>query len=287
MTYQKMYESWLRGIIVLIRVAILSYIVVFASMIWTFRTSEIAFLLIAIMGGFIIYCDHKMPQIKRWISKNVSKSIIEKYCNDANYLCVHDIIMESGEGEELEYEWIDHVIITKKAIFVVETKFNNADQVVGKPSEKKWSFITKKLNGKTKKTRGANSFILNDKHIEAIKKLIGMPNIQFVNYVSYLDWVDFKCATLVEKHKKYVEASNIADTIERDLKNIDSERMDTVTMSKICIKLHEADIKDKEIRKLCIKMFDDLSKVGKFDSEFSKNQVIYTKEDEIEEDKNI
>ncbi len=283
MTYKKMYELWLRGIILLIKIAILSYAVVFGALVWTFRTSPFAFVLILIMGGFIIYCDHNMIKIKRWISKNVSKSIIEKYCNDSNYLCLHDIIIENQVGRELEYEWIDHVIITQKAVFVIETKFNNADQICGKPNESKWTYITKKFGGKTEKIRSNNSFLLNDRHIKALKNLINMENILYINYVSYLDWVDFKCTSLVEKYKKYVPTSSIADTIEKDLKNIDSvDRMDTIKMSKICIKLHEADIKDKEIRKLCINMFDRSNNKNSF--EFAKNQVIYEKEDEIEEE---
>ncbi len=84
---------------------------------------------------------------------------------------------------------IDHVIISKYGIFVIETK-NYSGKIYGSDNSEKWSQY---LCGK--KYEFLNPIKQNQSHVLALKSVLGISSINIFSIVVFLYGVDLRCKT--------------------------------------------------------------------------------------------
>ncbi len=113
--------------------------------------------------------------------------------SDQDYVCLNDIMIENGKGTSQ----IDHIIISKYGIFVIETKFYSGI-ITGSEYGEKW---TKNVYGH--KYRFRNPLKQNYGHVKSLQKLLNVPESCFIPVVVFVG-----DATLRLKTKSVVLKSN-------------------------------------------------------------------------------
>ncbi|MBN8193971.1 NERD domain-containing protein [Bacillus sp. NTK074B] len=103
------------------------------------------------------------PAYKGKIGERKVKYYLSKL-NPDQFVVLHDILIPSENGKTTQ---IDHVVLSKAGIFVIETK-NYQGWIYGSEKSKKWTQIIYK-----RKQTFYNPLHQNYGHIKAIEKLIG------------------------------------------------------------------------------------------------------------------
>ena len=98
------------------------------------------------------------------------------------YYLFNNITLETDRGTTQ----IDHVLITPRGIFVVETK-DYSIWIYGSPDQRKWTQVHFK-----KKTQFLNPLDQNAGHIKALKKLFNLPDNHFHNLIVFTGSAEFK-----------------------------------------------------------------------------------------------
>ena len=113
----------------------------------------------------VIVAILKSPWFKGWAGELMVKLIAKLRLNPRDYAMVHNVTLPTENGTTQ----IDHVIVSRFGIFVVETK-NMKGMIIGRENEPKW---TQKL--------GRNSYSFqnplrqNYKHTETLADCLGLP----------------------------------------------------------------------------------------------------------------
>ena len=132
---------------------------------------------------------------------------------------------------------IDHAIVSKYGIFVIETK-NYGGKLVGNIKDKEWTqYIGKKIN------KMKNPINQNHGHILALKDVTKEKESNFIPIVCFNDDVELK----VENSKAIVKFSNLNKRI-KEFKEIKINNVD-----KIVDILKKSNIEDKSKRKEHVK----------------------------------
>ncbi|TMU84287.1 NERD domain-containing protein [Bacillus sp. BHET2] len=84
--------------------------------------------------------------------------------NPEHYVVLHDLLIPAQDGKTTQ---IDHVVLSKAGIFVIETK-NYQGWIYGSENSKKWTQVIYK-----RKQSFQNPFHQNYGHIKAIERIIG------------------------------------------------------------------------------------------------------------------
>lgn len=100
----------------------------------------------------------------------------------ANYHAVHNVTVRVDDGTTQ----IDHVVISKYGIFVIETK-NYFGWIFGKEREPKW---TRSANGKTESFQ--NPIRQNIRHIKSLSELLGVEEYLFHSVIAFCGDSEFK-----------------------------------------------------------------------------------------------
>jgi hypothetical protein len=98
-----------------------------------------------------------------------------------DYYSTHDLTIPKMDGTSQ----IDHVIVSRKGIFVIETKSHNG-AIYGQEDDYQWTCIQRE------KHYLYNPLKQNNGHIKAIKALIGAEDLQFINIVVFSENPCFK-----------------------------------------------------------------------------------------------
>lgn len=106
------------------------------------------------------------------VKKALGKNII-----DQQYVIHNLLIVNEGKSSQ-----IDHIVIKRTGIFVIETK-NYAGQIYGNENQREWTQVLR--YGKIK-NRFYNPIMQNRTHIYALSKLLGRSN-GFVSIVVFLN----------------------------------------------------------------------------------------------------
>jgi hypothetical protein len=98
-----------------------------------------------------------------------------------DYYSTHDLTIPKMDGTSQ----IDHVIVSRKGIFVIETKSHNG-AIYGQEDDYQWTCIQRE------KHYLYNPLKQNNGHIKAIQALMGAEDYQFINIVVFTENPSFK-----------------------------------------------------------------------------------------------
>lgn len=208
----------------------------------------LALIVIAMLIYLMVYGKVTIMDAKTQIGNYVTKKVIDKYCERTSYFTLHDLLIKHVKEKEEKYSLIDHVIITAKGIFVIDTKFYNGT-IWGKENDEKWTYFSKDTKGKQYKSSCDNPIIKNNERIDMIKKVIENDNVLYYNIASFIDWVDFKRCVIESNDVKCIYTYEIPTTVEEFIANSKMEKLTTMDLSKIYMKLKDSNLIDPDVRK--------------------------------------
>jgi restriction system protein len=124
--------------------------------------------------------------------------------NRAEYHAVHNVTVMVDDGTTQ----IDHVVISKYGIFVVETK-NYTGWIFGRERESKW---TRSANGQSNSFQ--NPIRQNVRHIKSLSELLGVEEYLFHSVIAFCGDSEFKTSmpanVLTTGYADYIRSKRIA-----------------------------------------------------------------------------
>lgn len=164
-----------------------------------------------------IEADKKSKEIDAKKKGQEGETLIKKNIHDfldqEKFYSLHDLTL-SIEGTTTQ---IDHVVVSEKGIFVIETK-NIRGWIFGSKYQKKWTVSL----GKNKKFSIQNPLHQNYKHTETIKELL--PNTDPENIISVVVFVS-NCDFKKELPDNVIKLEQLASFIESSSKKMNTEQM--------------------------------------------------------------
>ena len=139
---------------------------------------------------------HLYPKILGKAGEGHVKKELKKLNSD--YIVLNDIMIKTRDNNSHQ---IDHIIVSKYGIFVIETKQYNG-YIKGNANDKKWIMNKKSIN---------NPLYQNYGHIKALSELLNMDTNDFINIVCFSGNVKVKVKSnnlvgivqLIDKIKSY------------------------------------------------------------------------------------
>lgn len=184
----------------------------------------------------------KSPKGKGMIGELRVKLTLGKNVENEKYV-INNLMIENDEGKTSQ---IDHVLINKNGIFVIETK-NYAGRIYGKENHLEWTQVL--AYGKIK-NKLYNPLKQNATHIYRIKKIIGneLPIISVVVFV--------------RGNTQYIEANNVYNIkeLKREIKKLREEQIQSDKIKEIYYKLEELKKNCSVSNKQHIKNIDKMKK---------------------------
>lgn len=147
-----------------------------------------------------------------------------------DYNCVNDIMIENGNRTAQ----IDHIIVSKYGVFVIETKFYKGI-ITGTESGEKW---TKNVYGN--KYRFRNPLKQNYGHVKSLQKLLDIPEKCFIPVVVFVGNANLRVKTTSVVLK--------AGQLNSYIKTFKSPVLTSNQVSKIIEKINSSNIESKVIR---------------------------------------
>ena len=190
------------------------------------------------------------PQLRgyfgeRWIRKELNKLPKEEYITLNNIM-----LMNNNTTHQ-----IDHIVISKYGIFVIETK-NYYGLIIGKEYSKKWiQYLGKK------KSPFTNPIHQNYGHIKALEELLNLNNNIFISIICFSNQAKLK----VESKTIITQTDYICSKIKEYNNIILNENI-----FDIANKINNKNIKDKKIRKYHIKTIKEKERIN---NEKIKNMI--------------
>ena len=123
-----------------------------------------------------------IPQIKGWMGETAINLAIKLHLDPATYHLIPDIMLPTLDGTTQ----IDHVIVSKYGIFVVETK-NYTGWIFGEEHQPQWTQVLHRT-----KNRFQNPLRQNYKHTKTLSELSGIPENYFKSVVVFVGDCTFK-----------------------------------------------------------------------------------------------
>lgn len=142
------------------------------------------FVIILVAFILIILFRIKMPSIKGRLGENKVSNILKRLSDE--YFVINDLLLKTSR----ETTQIDHVVISKYGIFVIETK-NYKGWICGCESSENW---TKNVYGNKYSFR--NPLKQNYAHIKALMEILGISSSTvFIPIVAFSNQADIKVKT--------------------------------------------------------------------------------------------
>lgn len=123
-----------------------------------------------------------MPQIKGWVGETRVNSHLRDSLDPTVYHLIPDLMLPTEDGTTQ----IDHVVVSRYGIFVVETK-NYTGWIFGKERDAQWTQQIYK-----RKERFQNPLRQNYKHTKTLSDLTGIPSNYFKSVVVFAGDSTFK-----------------------------------------------------------------------------------------------
>lgn len=139
------------------------------------------FVIILVAIILIILFRIKMPSIKGRLGESKVSNILKRLSDE--YFVINDLLLKTSRGTTQ----IDHVVISKYGIFVIETK-NYTGWIYGGENAENW---TKNVYGNKYSFR--NPLKQNYAHIKALMEILGIPSSSvFIPIVAFSNQADIK-----------------------------------------------------------------------------------------------
>ncbi len=200
--------------------------------------TEQIILLICVMAGFVVkvLVKHFRPRFRGVVGEQKTAFLLGMLPK-SKYKVIDDIMLQAG-GRTTQ---IDHIVVSKSGLFVIETK-NYKGWIFGHENGEKW---IQNIYGR--KYEFQNPIRQNHIHIRALKQVLSdfreMPIIPIVAFSSR--------ATL----KIHTENHNVVllDDLNSTIKKYNDDAISPDIMEKIIDRLEECNVNSPEKRKLHIK----------------------------------
>lgn len=190
---------------------------------------DIFYLLIVILIIRLLW-ESFSPNIKGWIGEKAVSDILAKLPND-QYKIINNLMIKTENGSTQ----IDHIVVSKYGIFVIETK-NYKGWITGGEYSDNW---TKNMYGK--KYQFFNPLRQNFGHVKNLSKITNMSIDKFIPIVAFSSRSELK----VQTEKPLIYISQVKKIIETytDLKLSGNEQ------EEIYNQLLSLNITDKEAKR--------------------------------------
>ena len=199
----------------------------------------IAFLVVVIAG---VSSQIYMGKIKGKIGEYVTQKIVEPYCNKKGYSYLYDVVINNDNEKSSQ---IDHLIITRRGIAVINTEFNTGT-IFGSEYDKNWTNIIKKRKNIIQENPYDNPLSENYEHIEVLKKIIDK-DVEYYNIAVFMDKVDFKECEVVNKFTTVGFAYDLNTIIEKlDLSS--EKKISSTEAYEIYNKIKKVNVTDNELK---------------------------------------
>ena len=162
-------------------------------------------------------------QVRGWIGEKATQAGIFFSLDSKIYKAFHDVIIRSGNGTTQ----IDHIIVSKYGIFVIETK-NYSGWIFGSEDNAKW---TQMMGRGKKKYSFQNPLRQNYKHTKSLSKYLGLNHDVMHSIVFFVGECKLKT-----KMPKNVMTSGVSDYIHGFSRVI----IDPDQLKSVVIKINEA-----------------------------------------------
>ena len=124
----------------------------------------------------------KTPWFKGLIGEFIVNIAAKMFLNRSEYHLIKNVTLRTEDGTTQ----IDHIIVSKYGVFVVETK-NMKGWIFGSPKQKTW---TQKIYKQSRKFQ--NPLLQNYKHLKTIESLLGLNDQQINSVVVFTGDSTFK-----------------------------------------------------------------------------------------------
>jgi len=196
---------------------------------------DIFYLLIVILIIRLLWNAYS-PNVKGWIGEKAVADILAKLPND-QYKIINNLMIKT----ENDSTQIDHVVVSKYGIFVIETK-NYKGWITGGEYSDNW---TKNMYGK--KYQFFNPLKQNFGHVKHLAKIINLPIDIFIPIVAFSSRSELKVQTdkpliYISKVKKVIETYSDLRLSEYDVEEIYNQLLSLNIVDKEVKKAHVANI---------------------------------------------
>ena len=143
----------------------------------------------------------RRPTIKGKVGEGIVKLNCRLYLDSQTYRILDDVTIPASNGRTSQ---IDHVIVSKYGIFVIETK-NYGGWIFGGADDRQWTSVHYR-----RKFRFQNPLRQNAGHIRALSKLLNLPSSHFHGIVRFVGDAKFKTGVpdgvFTRGHIRYIES---------------------------------------------------------------------------------
>ena len=149
------------------------------QLIWTAWGNAWFLVLILIIASIALV---KTPKVKGMLGESVVNLLAKIMLDKDDYHLIKNVTLRTNEGTTQ----IDHVIVSRYGVFVIETK-NMKGWIFGNPNQKNW---TQKIYRHTIKFQ--NPLHQNYKHVRVLSSLLGISEAKFYSVVAFVGESTFK-----------------------------------------------------------------------------------------------
>lgn len=196
--------------------------------------SKYLYIALAILVIFILLLKNIRPKSKGEIGEKLVNDILKKL--PSSYVVIKNILLKTNVGTAQ----IDHIVVCKKGIFVIETK-NYSGLIYGEERQKYWAQII----GKSK-NKFFNPILQNKGHINAVKNSISYKKVPIYSIVVFCG----DCTLKNISSSNVVYAKELNKTIKKTKSNINLSKQD---IEEIVNMLNNKNIMDKKMLKKHVK----------------------------------
>lgn len=174
----------------------------------------------------------RTPLFKGWFGELMVKIHLKRLDNE-KYKVLNDITVQLEDGTTAQ---IDHIVVSKYGVFVIETK-NYKGWIVGNENAYYWKQVIYK-----RKEKLYNPLIQNDVHIKRLEEVLeNINDIKFISIVAFTLRADIK----VKTDKNLIYSLKLPKTIRK----YKEEVMDEHKVNQIYEAIKILNIKDKTVKK--------------------------------------
>jgi len=144
-----------------------------------------AFILLVLCFLFVSYFRRNLPQIKGRIGENYVIKGLTKYLDASEYTIINDVTLPLTDGGTTQ---VDHVVISRFGIFVIETK-NMTGWIFGNEKQARWTQTIHRS-----KHYFQNPLRQNYKHTKTLAELLDLPHEIFYSVIVFTPNAELKTA---------------------------------------------------------------------------------------------
>nr|WP_081415099.1 NERD domain-containing protein [Ectobacillus panaciterrae] len=202
------------------------------------------------MIGITIYRSKNFYKIKGRAGEKKIQNHLSKLNKD-EYIVMYDLTIQTERGKTTQ---IDHLVISRAGIFVIETK-NYDGWILGNEKDPKWTQMIY-----TRKVRFYNPIWQNYGHIKAIEHLLNPQHVPVVSIVAFGSGSTLKMINVTSNNVHVLYFNDVIKCI-----NTYKERVLSLTqMNAIYGIIKRANITDKKIKEKHIETIINSKKEAEF-----------------------